>query len=105
MKKLLVLALMTMFVVNSFAEEKKKKVSEVCYKVEIDCQSCVNKIEKNISYEKGVKGLQVDFEGQTVTIKYREDKTNKDNLKKAFEKLEFKAEELKKEESISDKKN
>lgn len=104
MKKLLVLVLMTMFAVNTFAEEKKKKVSEVTYKVEIDCQSCVNKIKKNIPFEKGVKDLKVDFEGQTVTVQYREDKTNKGNLKAAFEKLEFKAEELKKGEYTSEKK-
>lgn len=95
MKKLLVLAVMALFVVSTYAEDKKKKVSEVTYKVEMDCQSCVNKITKNIPFEKGVKDLNVDFEGQTVTVKYREDKTNKESLVKAFEKLEFKAEEVK----------
>ncbi|MBK3517413.1 heavy-metal-associated domain-containing protein [Carboxylicivirga marina] len=104
MKKLLVVAMLTMLVVNTFADEKKKKVSEVTYKVEMDCQSCVNKITKNIPFEKGVKDLNVDMEGQTVTVKYREDKTTKENLVKAFEKLDFKAEELKEGECSSQKK-
>ncbi|WP_430812603.1 MULTISPECIES: heavy-metal-associated domain-containing protein [unclassified Carboxylicivirga] len=96
MKKLLILGLMALFVVTAFADDKpKKKVSEVTYKVEMDCQSCVNKITKNLPFEKGVKDLEVDFEKQTVKVKYREDKTNKENLVKAFKKLEFKAEELK----------
>ncbi|WP_430815719.1 heavy-metal-associated domain-containing protein [Carboxylicivirga sp. RSCT41] len=103
MKKLIVLMVMALFVGNTYAE-KKKKVSEVTYKVEMDCQSCVNKITKNIPFEKGVKDLNVDFEGQTVTVKYREDKTNKENLVKAFQKLDFEVEEQKEGECASAKK-
>ncbi len=96
MKKLFVLMVMALVVLNTYADDKKdKKVTEVIYKVEMDCQSCVNKITKNIPFEKGVKDLSVDFEGQTVTVKYRDDKTNKENLVKAFEKLDFKVEEQK----------
>ncbi|WP_439185568.1 heavy-metal-associated domain-containing protein [Carboxylicivirga taeanensis] len=102
MKKLLVIALMA-FVINAYADDKKKKVAEVTYKVEMDCQSCVNKITKNIAFEKGVKDLKVDMEGQTVTVKYRDDKTNKEELVKAFEKLDFKAEELKEDEVVKPK--
>ena len=104
MKKLIILTLMTMFVVNIFAEDKKKKVGEVIYKVEMDCQNCVNKIKKNLPFEKGVKDLNVDFEKQTVTVKFREDKTNKENLKAALKKLEFQAVEVKKGECTSKKK-
>ncbi|MCG8581443.1 MAG: heavy-metal-associated domain-containing protein [Bacteroidales bacterium] len=104
MKKLIVLMVMALFVFNTYAEDKKKKVSEVTYKVEMDCQSCVNKITKNIPFEKGVKDLNVDFEGQTVTVKYREDKTNKESLVKAFEKLDFKVEEQKEGECSTTKK-
>ena len=104
MKKLLVLIITTLMVVSTYAEDKKKKVSEVTYKVEMDCQSCVNKITKNIPFEKGVKDLNVDFEGQTVTVKYREDKTSKENLVKAFKKLEFEVDELKEGECTEKKK-
>jgi len=99
MRKLLVVKTLLVFafcftVLNVNADDKKN-ISEVTYKVEMDCQSCVNKVTKNIPFEKGVKDLNVDFEAQTVTIKYRDDKTNKENLVKAFEKLDFKAVELK----------
>ncbi|MBS2213166.1 heavy-metal-associated domain-containing protein [Carboxylicivirga mesophila] len=103
MKKLLVLVVMALFVVSTYADDKQKKVTEVTYKVEMDCQSCVNKITKNMPFEKGVKDLKVDFEGQTVTVKYREDKTTKENLVKAFEKLEFEVEELKDGECVNPK--
>jgi len=97
--KFLVAITLCFTALNVNAEDKKKTV-EVVYKVEMDCQSCVNKVTKNMPFEKGVKNLDVDFEAQTVTIKYRTDKTNKENLVNAFEKLEFKAVELKKENCV-----
>ncbi|MCU4157781.1 heavy-metal-associated domain-containing protein [Carboxylicivirga sp. A043] len=104
MKKVIVLIVMALVVLNTYADDKNKKVSEVTYNVEMDCQSCVNKITKNIPFEKGVKDLNVDFEGQTVTVKYREDKTNKENLVKAFEKIGFEVDEQKDEECSSTQK-
>jgi copper chaperone CopZ len=56
---------------------------------------CVNRIEKNIPFEKGVKDLQVDLENQKVEISYKSKLTSKENLQKAIEKLKFKVTELK----------
>jgi len=102
MKKFLIVKALLAFVlcfnlVQVNAENDKKKTSEVTFKVEMDCQSCANKVSKNIPFEKGVKDLHVDFKAQTVHIKYRQDKTNEENLKKAFEKIGLKAEGIKKE--------
>lgn len=77
------------------AKDDKKKTETVVYKVEMDCQSCVNKIEKNMVYEKGIKDLKVDFEKQTVAITYKSDKTNGEKLVAAFKELGFEASELK----------
>ncbi|MDE5416513.1 heavy-metal-associated domain-containing protein [Labilibaculum sp. DW002] len=80
----------------AFAGNKDvKKVDTVVFKVEMDCMGCAGKIEKNLPYEKGVKNFKVDFKNQKVSITYKADKTNKDNLKKAIEKLKFKVEEIK----------
>lgn len=100
MKKILVLIVSVLLVANAYAGNKKKNVSEVTFKVEMDCQSCVNKIKKNIPFEKGVRDLEVNFEAQTVKIKYRDDKTSKDKLIMVFEKMKFKAEELKEGECV-----
>jgi len=75
--------------------DNAKKVDTVVFKVEMDCMGCAGKIEKNIPFEKGVKELKVDFKNQKVTISYKTDKTNKEKLKKAIEKLKFKVEEVK----------
>lgn len=91
--------LMMMALVLSFAsmnaQAKKKEVKEITYQVAMDCQSCVNKINKNLAFEKGVKDLKADLESQTVYVKYRADKTSSDKLVAALKKLGFEAKEHK----------
>jgi len=92
---LLVLSIVITSTLSYAANKNDKKVETVVFKVEMDCMGCAGKIEKNITFEKGVKKLDVDFKAQKVTISYKADKTNKVNLKKAIEKLKFKVEEVK----------
>jgi copper chaperone CopZ len=61
------------------------------------CENCKARIEKNIGWEKGVKDLQVNLEKKTVKITYDPQKTTKEKLKKAIEKLEYSCEEEDKE--------
>ncbi|MDR2622023.1 MAG: heavy-metal-associated domain-containing protein [Dysgonamonadaceae bacterium] len=68
---------------------KKKKSEEVTFIVNMYCENCKAKIEKNISWEKGVKDLTVNLEKKTVTIVYNPQKTTEENLKKAIEKLGY----------------
>jgi copper chaperone CopZ len=92
---LLILSVVLVSTLSYAGNKSVKKVDTVVFKVEMDCMGCAGKIEKNIPYEKGVKKLDVDFKAQKVTITYKADKTNKENLKKAIEKLKFKVEEIK----------
>ena len=46
-------------------------------------------MKENISFEKGVKALEVNLEKKTVTITYDPAKTNEATLKKAVEKLGY----------------
>jgi copper chaperone CopZ len=95
-KTILALSIVIISTVAYAGNKKAKKVETVIFKVEMFCcHSCVTKIEKNIPFEKGVKDLKVDFDAKKVTIKYKADKTNKENLKKALEKMEFKVVEVK----------
>ncbi|NOU61919.1 heavy-metal-associated domain-containing protein [Marinifilum caeruleilacunae] len=92
---LLVLSIVLCSTLSYAGNKDAKKVETVVFKVEMDCMGCAGKIEKNIPFEKGVKKLNVDFKAQKVTITYKADKTSKENLKKALEKLKFKVEEFK----------
>ncbi|MDR3351184.1 MAG: heavy-metal-associated domain-containing protein, partial [Prevotellaceae bacterium] len=53
---------------------------------------CKAKIEKNISWEKGVKDLTVNLEKKTVAITYDPQKSTAEKLKEAIEKLGYTAE-------------
>ncbi len=70
-------------------------VATVTFSVSMVCQNCVDRIQKNIAFEKGVKDLIISLEDKTVTIKYRTDKTSIDQLKTAIEKLGYKVEQKK----------
>jgi copper chaperone CopZ len=68
---------------------KKEKNEKVTFTVDMYCENCKAKIEKNISWEKGVKDLTVNLEKKTVTIVYNPQKTTEKKLKKAIEKLGY----------------
>ena len=68
-------------------ESKTKEKAIVTYHVSMDGHCCVNEITQGLIYEKGVKNVKCSYENMTVKITYRTDKTNKENLKKAIEKL------------------
>ncbi len=78
-----------------YAVAPKKEVKTVVFKVGLHCQNCVKKVKENISFEKGVKGLEVSLDSKTVTITYDPAKTDAQTLQKAIEKLGYKAEVVK----------
>ena len=86
MKKLIIIlsALMLTLAVPAWAKSEKQTV---VFHVEISCDGCVKKIEKNISFEKGLKDMRIDKNAQTVTLTFDPNKTNVETLKKAFEKI------------------
>ena len=96
LKKATMAIAIILFSTAAFAEKQDvKKVETVVFNVEMDCQGCVNKIEKNLPFEKGVKNLKVDLKTKKVTVTYKTKATNTEKLKKAIEKLDFKVEEAK----------
>lgn len=90
-----IILLLSIILITNTSYADKKGTALVTYKVEMDCQSCVNKIKRIISFEKGVKNLDVDFGTKLVTITYKTKATNKEKLKKALEKMGYKTEEQK----------
>jgi copper chaperone CopZ len=76
-------------------QPKKKKNEEVTFAVNMFCENCKAKIEKNISWERGVKNLTVDLEKKNVKIVYDPKKTTEEMLEKAVEKLGYTCEKQK----------
>ncbi len=71
------------------SKKKKGEIKDVTFNVHLHCANCVKKVEENIAFEKGVKGLEVSLENQTVAIKYDAAKTSEAALKAAIEKLGY----------------
>jgi len=89
MKRLFLLVFVMFFAVLSNAQTKKEVVFST--EPEIKCDGCVNKIKNNIRFEKGVKAINPDLETKLVTIQYDSEKTNPENLIKAFSKIGYTA--------------
>ena len=75
--------------VSVSAAKPKKEYKTVVYNVHLHCENCVKKVNENISFEKGVKALDVSLENQTVKITYDPGKTDEAKLKAAIEKLGY----------------
>jgi periplasmic mercuric ion binding protein len=73
----------TIFNAQSQKKTNEKKFAEVIFIVNMHCQNCKDRIEKNIPFEKGVKDLTVDLEKKEVTIVFNPQKTSIEKLKKA----------------------
>ena len=86
-KQIIALLLMLIAFVLPASAKKKEEQKRVVFHVEMTCQNCVNNIEKNISWEKGVTDLECDLKAQTVTITYKPGKTDEAKLIAAFKKI------------------
>lgn len=56
---------------------------------EMHCESCENKIKKNLRFEKGVKKIETSVENQTVTVTYDATKTNVKSLQSAMKQIGY----------------
>ncbi|MGL4993281.1 MAG: heavy-metal-associated domain-containing protein [Bacteroidales bacterium] len=71
------------------AQNKKTKKESVTFITDLHCQDCVNKITKNIAFEKGVTDIRCDLKSDKVTIDYRADRTDKQKLADAMKKIGY----------------
>ncbi|MDR2917026.1 MAG: heavy-metal-associated domain-containing protein [Tannerella sp.] len=99
MKQILTVILCAMFTISSAsAQETKSKSKKETTKFLIKnmhCDNCIKKIEKNISFEKGVTDLKCDLKTHTAEVTYRSDKTTDEKLIAAFAKIDMQAKVLK----------
>ena len=87
------IAVSSAFAADSAADQKKNKKSkelkEVTWTVNLHCENCVEKVNENLAFEKGVKDLKVSLEEGTVYIKYDSSKTSEETLAAAMKKLGY----------------
>lgn len=87
------------------AQEEIEEPKEKTIKIQTSaiCGMCEERIESNISYEKGVKSVELDDETKIVTITYKTAKTNPDKLRKAISKLGYDADDVEADKEAHDK--
>lgn len=87
------IAVSSAFAADSAAAQKKNKKSkelkEVTWTVNLHCENCVEKVNENLAFEKGVKDLKVSLEEGTVYVKYDSSKTSEETLAAAMKKLGY----------------
>ncbi|MDR2383857.1 MAG: heavy-metal-associated domain-containing protein, partial [Prevotellaceae bacterium] len=93
-KLLILTGILLVSVVTSTAqdnkkEEQKKKKTEVTFSVNMHCDKCKARIEKTVTWEKGVKDLDVKLKDQTVRIVFDPRKTTKEKLQKTITDLGY----------------
>ncbi len=93
---LLVVIFAGSFISESVAQEKKTKT--VCFKSNMDCANCENKLNEYLKFEKGVKALKVDYVSNTILIEYKNGKNSDEGLAKSVEKKGYKIEKISLEE-------
>ncbi len=91
MKKLLFIAAAMLLCASADAKPKKKSKT-VLFTVNLHCDACVSKLEKNIPFEKGFTDMDIDLEKDLVEVTFNPEKTDSLSIAKAIEKLDFKVE-------------
>lgn len=80
------------FVVETNAQ--KNEVKSVCFKTNMHCGNCQNKLTEYLKFEKGVVDLKVDLETNTIKVDFKESKNNEDNFARGIEKKGYTAEKI-----------
>lgn len=78
----------------------KKELKTVRFSVSMHCENCVRKITENISFEKGVKDLEISLEDKEVTVTYDPAKTDPDRLAEAIRSLGYTVERQKADDTV-----
>ena len=94
MKRILLFMICAVFAFSTaFAQNTRQETRKtVTFAVNITCENCVQKVEKNINFERGVTDLKCELASKTVQITYRPDRTTEENLVAAFKKIGYEAE-------------
>ena len=92
MKKFILLALMTILTMGSYAQKEQKIVIKT--NAALNCQKCADRFSENVPFFKGVKTYTYDAKTATLTINYDANKTNPDQLRKEISMLGYNADNV-----------
>lgn len=91
MKKLLLMLLLLPALVTQAQDTKN---ATLAIRTTAVCDMCVNTIEGELIYEKGVRKVRLDLSTNTIHVEYDPRKTDPEALRKAVTKLGYYADDL-----------
>lgn len=86
-----------------YYQENNKKTDTVTIKTSAVCKMCKERLEHDMSFEKGVKSVVLDMDTKELTVIYKTSKTNVNDLKIAVTKIGYDADELIADQKAHDK--
>jgi copper chaperone CopZ len=97
MKNVMTLILIAVFSLGSsnVIAQKTKKTETVIIKTTAICGMCKTTIEKAMAYERGIISSNLNLETSELTVKYKENKTNPEKIRKAITEAGYDADDIK----------
>jgi mercuric ion binding protein len=80
-----------------------ENTAEIKIKTSAQCDMCKKRIEKKLSFEKGIKSAVLDVDSKVLTIVYKKDKTDEKTLKTAVSKIGYDADGMVADKGAYDK--
>jgi periplasmic mercuric ion binding protein len=100
--KLLILTI-AFLVALSVNAQAQKSLKTVGIKTSAICQMCKATLEKDLTFEKGVKSVNLDLETKVLIIDFVEGKTNPDVLRKRVTMVGYHADQMKRDPKAYEK--
>lgn len=104
-KAIILVSIFTIAGLGGFAQEKQKakKTEEVKIQTSAICGMCKERIENDLSFEKGVKSVSLDEETKIVTVGYDPKKTGPDKIREAISDIGYDADDVPADQEAHDK--
>jgi cation transport ATPase len=87
----------------AFAFTAEAQVKQIGIKTSAVCEMCKARLEKDLTFEKGVKSVNLDLETKVLNIAYLDGKTNPDILRKRVTLVGYHADQLKRDPKAYEK--
>lgn len=88
---------------ESLAQEKNSKFETVEIQTSAICGMCKDRIEGDLAFKRGVRKVELDSETKIVTIEFRKNHTDKEQLKKAITKIGYDADDMPADQKAHDR--
>ena len=94
MKQLKSILALTCSIVLFFGTASAQKDTTIQIKTSSQCEECKAKIEHALTFEKGVKKVNLDVKTKIVTVSYNPGKTTAEKVRKAITKVGYDADDM-----------